>query len=113
MATIFSVLVKADSMSALSLSLPLARGLSRCSSVVSRDVVTGAVAEAALATPLLLLPPPPPVPVDVGCSMNNCGLNNVVVVVVEELELVTALGCTGEDGSSGMAVREGVEALLT
>ena len=45
--------------------------------------------------------------------MNNCGLNNVVVVVVEELELVTALGCTGEDGSSGMAVREGVEALLT
>ena len=66
----------------------------------------------------LLLPPrppqPPPVPVDVGCSMNNCGLNNVVVVVpAGEFELVTALGCTGEDGSSGMAVREGVEALLT
>lgn len=101
-------------MSALSLSLPLARGLSRCSSVVSRDVVTVAVAEAAEAALLLLPPPPPaPVPVEVGCSMNNCGLNNVVVVVAEELELVTALGCTGEDGSSGMAVREGVEALLT
>ena len=109
MATIFSVLVKADSMSALSLSLPLARGL-RCSSVVSRDVVTDA-AEAALPQPLLLPP------VEVGCSMNKRGLNNVAVVVgaavAEELELVTALGCTGEDGSSGMAVREGVEALLT
>ena len=97
-------------MSALSLSLPLARGL-RCSSVVSRDVVTDA-AEAALPQPLLLLPP-----VEVGCSMNKRGLNNVAVVVgaavAEELELVTALGCTGEDGSSGMAVREGVEALLT
>ena len=92
-------------MSALSLSLPLARGL-RCSSVVSRDVVTDA--EAALQP--LLLPP-----VEVGCSMNKRGLNNVAVVVgaaaVAELELVTALGCTGEDGSSGMAVREGVEAL--
>ena len=97
-------------MSALSLSLPLARGL-RCSSVVSRDVVTDA--EAALQP--LLLPP-----VEVGCSMNKRGLNNVAVAVdaqaawlAAELELVTALGCTGEDGSSGMAVREGVEALLT
>ena len=106
MATIFSVLVKADSMSALSLSLPLARGL-RCSSVVSRDAA--AEDEAALL-------PDPAVPVEVGCSMNKRGLNNVAVVVdaqAAELELVTALGCTGEDGSSGMAVREGVEALLT
>lgn len=119
LATIFSVLVKADSMSALSLSLP-ARGLSRCSSVVSRDVVTGdglepVVAEPAETVPLLLLSPAPEF--EVGCSMNNCGLNNVVDTVVPvvagELELVTALGCTGEDGSSGMAVREGVEALLT
>ena len=94
-------------MSALSLSLPLARGL-RCSSVVSRDAA--AEDEAALL-------PDPAVPVEVGCSMNKRGLNNVAVVVgaavAEELELVTALGCTGEDGSSGMAVREGVEALLT
>lgn len=104
MATIFSVLVRADSMSALSLSLPLApRGAAgglRCSSVVSRDVVT--VAEA------LLLPHP----VEVGCSIKKCGLNEVVVTT-EELELVTALGCTGEDGSIREAVREGVEALLT
>jgi hypothetical protein len=35
------------------------------------------------------------------------------VVTTEELELVTALGCTGEDGSIREAVREGVEALLT
>jgi len=97
-------------MSALSLSLPLARGL-RCSSVVSRDAA--AEDEAALL-------PDPAVPVEVGCSMNKRGLNNVAVVVdaqaawlAAELELVTALGCTGEDGSSGMAVREGVEALLT
>lgn len=105
MATIFSVLVRADSMSALSLSLPLApRGAAgglRCSSVVSRDVVT--VAEA------LLLPHP----VEVGCSIKKCGLNEVVVTTPEELELVTALGCTGEDGSIREAVREGVEALLT
>lgn len=103
MATIFSVLVRADSMSALSLSLPLApRGAGglRCSSVVSRDVVT--VAEA------LLLPHP----VEVGCNIKKCGLNEVVVTT-EELELVTALGCTGEDGSIREAVREGVEALLT
>lgn len=104
MATIFSVLVRADSMSALSLSLPLApRGAAgglRCSSVVSRDVVT--VAEA------LLLPHS----VEVGCSIKKCGLNEVVVTT-EELELVTALGCTGEDGSIREAVREGVEALLT
>ena len=104
-------------MSALSLSLPLARGL-RCSSVVSRDaVVTEAEDEAALPQTLL---PDPAAPVEVGCSMNKRGLNNVAVVVdaqaawlAAELELVTALGCTGEDGSSGMAVREGVEALLT
>ena len=103
MATIFSVLVRADSMSALSLSLPLAPrgGGLRCSSVVSRDVVT--VAEA------LLLPHP----VEVGCSIKKCGLNEVVVTTPEELELVTALGCTGEDGSIREAVREGVEALLT
>lgn len=92
-------------MSALSLSLPLpaprgAAGGLRCSSVVSRDVVT--VAEA------LLLPHP----VEVGCSIKKCGLNEVVVTT-EELELVTALGCTGEDGSIREAVREGVEALLT
>lgn len=103
MATIFSVLVRADSMSALSLSLPLAPrgGGLRCSSVVSRDVVT--VAEALL----------PPHPVEVGCSIKKCGLNEVVVTTPEELELVTALGCTGEDGSIREAVREGVEALLT
>ena len=90
-------------MSALSLSLPLApRGAGglRCSSVVSRDVVT--VAEA------LLLPHS----VEVGCSIKKCGLNEVVVTT-EELELVTAFGCTGEDGSIREAVREGVEALLT
>ena len=85
--------------------------------MVSRDVVTGdglepVVAEPAETVPLLLLSPAPEF--EVGCSMNNCGLNNVVVVVpAGEFELVTALGCTGEDGSSGMAVREGVEALLT
>ena len=106
LATIFSVLVRADSMSALSLSLPLpaprgAAGGLRCSSVVSRDVVT--VAEALL----------PPHPVEVGCSIKKCGLNEVVVTTPEELELVTALGCTGEDGSIREAVREGVEALLT
>ena len=106
MATIFSVLVRADSMSALSLSLPLpaprgAAGGLRCSSVVSRDVVT--VAEALL----------PPHPVEVGWSIKKCGLNEVVVTTPEELELVTALGCTGEDGSIREAVREGVEALLT
>lgn len=102
MATIFSVLVRADSMSALSLSLPLAPrgGGLRCSSVVSRDVVT--VAEA------LLLPHS----VEVGCSIKKCGLNEVVVTT-EELELVTAFRCTGEDGSIREAVREGVEALLT
>lgn len=110
MATIFSVLVRADSMSALSLSLPLEAwprggcGGLRCSSVVSRDVVT--VAEAVL----LLLPHP----VEVGWSIKKCGLSEVVVTTAEELELVTALGCgTGEDGSIREAVREGVEALLT
>ena len=111
------------------MSLPLEATLTgglRCSSVVSRDVVT--VAEAAEANDALLLLRLPGLATDVlGCNINKCGLNKVAVVVVADaaaaeagLELVTALGCTGEDGSSGMAVRVdpvrvpgGVEALLT
>ena len=100
MATIFSVLVKADSMRALS--------LSRLSSVVRRVPVgeaTEAVEAAAEATETAVA--------EAG-SMKRCGLRPCTVAaeigmpeLLGLLELVTALGGTGVEGSSGMAVKAG------
>ena len=93
LATIFSVLVKADSISALSLSL-------RLSSVVRRapacpvELEAAAVAAAAVAA-------------EAG-SMKRWGLRPTAEHEPEAgLELVTALGGTGVEGSSGMAVKAG------
>ena len=99
MATIFSVLVKADSMRALS--------LSRLSSVVRRVPVGEATeaVEAAEATETAVA--------EAG-SMKRCGLRPCTVAaeigmpeLLGLLELVTALGGTGVEGSSGMAVKAG------
>ena len=100
LATIFSVLVKADSMRALS--------LSRLSSVVRRVPVgeaTEAVEAAAEATETAVA--------EAG-SMKRCGLRPCTVAaeigmpeLLGLLELVTALGGTGVEGSSGMAVKAG------
>ena len=101
LATIFSVLVKADSMRALS--------LSRLSSVVRRVPVGEAAAaeavEAAEATETAVA--------EAG-SMKRCGLRPCTVAaeigmpeLLGLLELVTALGGTGVEGSSGIAVKAG------
>ena len=92
LATIFSVLVKADSISALSLSLRLSSVVRRAACPV--ELVAAAVAAAAVAA-------------EAG-SMKRWGLRPTAEHEPEAgLELVTALGGTGVEGSSGMAVKAG------
>ena len=97
MATIFSVLVKADSMSALS--------LSRLSSVVKRVpcgiALALAVAVDGLATETAVA--------EAGSMKSWCDLRPTGAAEHElaGLELVTALGGTGVEGSSGIAVKAG------
>lgn len=96
LATIFSVLVKADSMSALS--------LSRLSSVVKRvpcGIALAAVAVDGLATETAVA--------EAGSMKSWCDLRPTGAAEHElaGLELVTALGGTGVEGSSGIAVKAG------